>query len=437
MHKFAIFLISFLFICGLCFGKEVMIDLSKKLSLDACISIAKRHNPDILEAKQNVRIGNVNLRSSLSEFMPQIGFGGRYNRVAYPGQTWVSPEGRITNQRETYSAGFSLYQKIFDLNNLVSIMKSNAYKRVYKQEYWAVESDVILEIVRSYYTLVKQKKLLDAKLKKLEESKQRVDRVAAMLELGTISRVELLQAKVSLSQSKLDVIQAEKELQLAKSNLLVKMGLEPTMQIDIEDNLSEAVDSVPALGSLLNKAYENRPEIKRCKAMIAACRAELNSALGNYLPEIYLSASYSYFGEQFPCERTLWSKEGSWNISIIVRLPILTGLSRSSQIDAASANVSVAEQELRKTKLNIALEVKNAWLSLKEAIERLSLTKVALNEAEQSYTMVKEKFALGAVSMIDLLNAEAMLSSSQASRIEALANYEVAKVSLKIVAGVH
>lgn len=437
MHKFAIFLVSFLFVCGLCFGKEVTIDLGRKLTLEDCISIAKRYNPDILEARQNMRVGGANLQSSLSRFMPQVGFGGRYNRVEYPGQTWVSPDGRITNQRETYSVGFSLYQKIFDLGNLANIVKSNAYRRVYKQEYWVTESNVIFEIVRSYYTLVKQKKLLDAKLKKLEESKQRVEQVKAMSDLGTISKVELLQAKVSLSQSKLDVLQAEKELELAKSNLLVKMGLAPTTQIDIEDSLSEAVDSVPALDSLLNKAYKNRPEIKKYKSMISACHAELNSAFSSYLPEIYLSGSYSYFGEQFPRERTLWSEEGSWNIGIILSFPILTGWSRSSQINVARANMVIAENELRETKLNIGLEVKDAWLSLKEAIERLSLTKIALDEAEQVYQLVKEKFALGAVSMIELLNAEATLSSSQASRIEALADYEIAKVRLKLAAGTY
>jgi outer membrane protein TolC len=212
------------------------------------------------------------------------------------------------------------------------------------------------------------------------------------------------------------------------------MGIEPTGIETVGGSINPELIEV-SLDTLIKKAIENRPEISGKRLELAYYRDEYKSAYTNYLPKINLTSNYGYLGTKFPGERGVWDENDQWNIGINLNFDLFTGFGRHERIKSALSNTYIKEQELKETRLNVILDVKEAWLTLVNAQEELKLTKKNLELARENYKYVNESYKLGAGTILELIDAEESLRKANYKRTDALYNWKLAKIRLKRATG--
>lgn len=102
---------------------------------------------------------------------------------------------------------------------------------------------------------------------------------------------------------------------------------------------------------------------------------------------------------------------------------------------SARGTLLEAEASRRQLELDVAVEVRTAWLALREAAQRISVAKEGLASAEEDYKFSKGRYDLGAGTFLDLLTAEVNLSNAKRSYVEALADARVAEADLERAIG--
>lgn len=83
----------------------------------------------------------------------------------------------------------------------------------------------------------------------------------------------------------------------------------------------------------------------------------------------------------------------------------------------------------------IALEVRQAYLSLQEARARVEVARGTVDQAEENKRIANQQYAAGLVNSTRVLEAEALRVQSLANRENALMDVELARLRLARVTG--
>ncbi len=86
-------------------------------------------------------------------------------------------------------------------------------------------------------------------------------------------------------------------------------------------------------------------------------------------------------------------------------------------------------------KLNIQVQTKEAFLKSKSARKRIQVAKTALNQAEESLRIVKNRYKNGLLTIVGLLDAEVARQQAHTDYFKALHDFKVAGIELALASG--
>jgi outer membrane protein len=124
-----------------------------------------------------------------------------------------------------------------------------------------------------------------------------------------------------------------------------------------------------------------------------------------------------------------------WTGEVHASLPIFTGGSIEGSVRQAKADLLVAQTNYRQRVLDVTVEVQQAWLTLRESVQRIEVAREGLASAEEDYKFSKGRYDLGAGTYLDLLTAEVQLSQARSSLVQAVADARVAEAGLEFAIG--
>ncbi len=101
----------------------------------------------------------------------------------------------------------------------------------------------------------------------------------------------------------------------------------------------------------------------------------------------------------------------------------------------AEFSLKQAKESLEETQRQVILDVMDAYFQLLKAKREVEIEKMSVREAEENFTIVKNKFSLGDASKKDLLEAEINLSSAKFNLKRAEHQLDIAKIDFNKVLG--
>jgi outer membrane protein TolC len=118
----------------------------------------------------------------------------------------------------------------------------------------------------------------------------------------------------------------------------------------------------------------------------------------------------------------------NWNIWEWGRTAYNVGATRSRE--------KQVKNTLENVKDRIALEVKNAFLLLKEAEKHIMVAQVAIEQAEENFRMNEERFREHVATSTDVIDAQTLLTKTKSDYYNALSEYNIALARLERAMGV-
>jgi outer membrane protein TolC len=196
-------------------------------------------------------------------------------------------------------------------------------------------------------------------------------------------------------------------------------------------NGPQAQSSPDDLNTLVQRATENRPELKSMQYRVEAGEDGVKLAKSGWYPQIYLTGNYYY---SRPNQRILPTEDrfsDTWDIGVTASLDLWNWGTTMHQTQQAQAQLAQAQDALGQLRDGITLEVTQNYLTLHQSRERIGVSQQTVKQAEENYRVTNEKFRLGVALNSDLLDAEASLLQAKWNYIQSLVDYELAQARLQ------
>ena len=111
-------------------------------------------------------------------------------------------------------------------------------------------------------------------------------------------------------------------------------------------------------------------------------------------------------------------------------IPLFDGFAPSYRIRSAEALAEMRVAQRDRLRLQISLDVWNAYQALRTANESVRATSVLVTSAEESARMALGRYKAGVGNILDTLNAQSALASANQQKIQAELNWSIARASL-------
>jgi outer membrane protein len=178
-------------------------------------------------------------------------------------------------------------------------------------------------------------------------------------------------------------------------------------------------------------ALEKSPTIQSAQSAIKGAEYQRRAAFSDFLPQVNTQYSYTRLDQPpfatISGTRVLTGTRDNYNWSTSVTQPVFTGGALINSYLLAKLGVDTAKVQFVLTKLDLALQVKQAYYTVLTTEKGLEVAQQAVAQLESHYTVAKAFFDVGITAKNDLLAAEVQLAQTRQNLITAEHNLEVAR----------
>jgi outer membrane protein len=304
-------------------------------------------------------------------------------------------------------------------------------------------SNIILQIVGSYWNVVLARENLSVQQKSLDEAQKSYDHDKKALSLGALPPLDIYRSQSQVASRRVAVIQAEYSVKQAEDQFRQGIGadLDPAIRVlDLEmTDRPEPVGELPSMDipTALARAIANRPELEAVHQQLAADEMSVRLAHNNLKPDLELSGFYSGngLGGNDPAvgntgltnslSQSFHFTYPAYGASLALTLPIKNHNAEANLADSLVSRSRDQYQE-RGTNQNISLEVANAVHALEAAKLGMEAARVAVDLARDTLHADERKYELGAEPVFFVLDAQTQVAQAELNLIQSDVNFQLA-----------
>lgn len=406
---------------------EGSVEKNIDVTLEDCIRFALGNNPRIREAIEEISASNARIKQAWSNYFPQLNWSsnGSRNRNLLFSDAIVGADS-VYNY---YILGqISLKQMIYDFGvtqNQVTIKKLG-YKTA-QEALTSVVNDVIKETKDKYYALLFAYDDLKVKQDNVEKFELFYNQAKAFYEIGMNPKVDVTIAEVNLSNAKLQLIQAQKNVSLAVASLNNSMGMPYVTNYNVQERLKYAPCEI-TLDEAMNIAKESRPDWKIAKLNIETANQNFKLTKKAYFPQITMQGSFSVGGK---------TPTSNWGYSWggFLDFPTVNVMKINNEIKEAKSLYSKQMATSLKTEQDIILEIQTAYYNLIEKKNQIPVAFLGMKQAKQNYDISFGRYKVGEGNPTELKDSQISYLSAQLSYYNTLYQYNSAKATLEKAIG--
>ena len=431
------------------------------LTLDDCLHIALQDSPTLQIADERQNMAAQDVTGAWGAFLPDLSLSRDWgknkrtdfdieNQTAVPGYytydsagdstLWYVSAGNGTYSDDTIHTTygtwggraslnvFSGFSKFANLSSSRNTLKAAEATRSYTRDM------VIEDVITAYYNLLRSFRLLEVAIETRDQAAAELERTETYFRLGSTAKSDVLQQRVRLENTKLDVVVANNTVKKAFVDLAFYMNRPLAEGFRIDETLLETDFAIEPVDSLYAEALTNRQDLASSAFTAEARQKDVTSASANLWPRVDVYANYSHSDNESPyrfgsqvSQSTSFGYSVSWNI--FDRLQTWTGRSK------AKANARIAEYELSQARLNAQVEIRQLHTALIEARERYNVSIETIAQSQEELRLAQERFRVGAGTTLDIIVAQTNLASSRAQEVQAVCDFLIADAQMQRAVG--
>ena len=178
---------------------------------------------------------------------------------------------------------------------------------------------------------------------------------------------------------------------------------------------------------LIDQALSQRPDLSARLAELRAKEAEIRKAEASFWPTLSFNANagstiFNYKYMSGPTSKLTYNNARAgfldYGAGITFEWNLFEGLASTNAVNQATAKREAAQAEFDALQLQIIKEVWKSYADVKTALRKREYAVALFKAAEQSFEALKESYANGLSTVIELLTAERNLASARFTEIE-------------------
>jgi TolC family type I secretion outer membrane protein len=391
---------------------------------------AYQTNPDLEASRALLRATDELVPQALAGYRPSLflnggleaarGNIGRGNRSG--GLDASQSSNRTSKQvslsvRQNLYAGGSTAAGVRQAENQVSAERANLI---------STEQQVLLAAITAYTDVWRDKSVLDLALNNEQRLRRQLRATRDRFEVGEVARTDVAQAEARLSRARADIETAKANLAASQAQYRQVIGSDPGVLEDPQpaEGLPPNLEQALAIAA-------NNPDIINATYSLAAAREAVDVAYGTILPSLDLESDLSYADQ--PNSTQPWQDEAS--IGLNLTIPLYQGGSEYSQIRQAREQALQIRSNLASSQRSVRENVSRTWDQVYAARAAIRSFQDEVKANRIALEGVQQEALVGSRTVLDVLDAEQELFTSQVNLVRARRDYVVVTYQLKAAIG--
>lgn len=267
---------------------------------------------------------------------------------------------------------------------------------------------------------------------------RQLEETDARFDAGQLTRTDTAQSQARLALARSQLASAQSVLAQARAAYAAVVGQNP-------GELAPEPPIAPLLPASVDAAFDaaehDNPRLRQADAAEQASAARLAEAKAATRPTVSLSGQYGYVSQQqglsgaFNGAAGVTQSELGGSVTANVNVPIFTGGMNSSRIRQAAEQDNVARIGIESARRQVLQAVSQAWNQLLGARASLVADQEQVRSDTVAFEGVREEQKVGLRTVLDVLNAQQELESSQLQLVGARHDEYVAAAAVLAATG--
>ncbi|HZJ16294.1 MAG TPA: TolC family protein [Chthoniobacteraceae bacterium] len=432
-------------------ARPIIHKFSGDLSLDEAVKTALRQNPDVLKQLEEIQRTRGQYIEVRAEALPHLTLTATYDQRAKelfdtgsrssglqfrtndPTLGQVVGElggGDSSNfiQNKSWQVIFEMRQALYRGGQVRAAINIGQFAR--DSAYFQLRDiiDQMVANVRTQFTNVLTNRALIGVAEetvKLQEDQLRDQK--NRFEAGTVPRFNVLRAEVELANVQPDLIRARNRYLLSEIALAKTLGLDPgpggKPTFNVVGTLT-VIGRPLGLQAALDLGRARRPFLKVQRLQILQRAEEVKVALAGYKPRLDANVGYEFRNSRL--SERLDDVIDGWFLGFTGSWDIFDGFATYGRVTQARAQLESAKINYDDSVQRVDLEVQTAYANLQTARETIRSQQKNVEQALESLRLANERFAAGAGTQLEVLDARVALTRARSTELLARGDYNTA-----------
>jgi outer membrane protein TolC len=389
-------------------GLQAVAQEKKTLTLDEAINLGIQNSKQLKTNQAKIEEASAAVKEAMEKKLPDAKVSGSYLRLNQANFDLKSSG----NSGGSNGGSPKINQAVYGLLNIslpiynggrirYGIESSRFLEQAIKLDGEGDKDQVIQNTIEAYANLFKAGTAVKLVKENLLQSRQREKDLGNMEKNGLLARNDLLKAQLQSSNVELSLLDAENNLQLATVNMNLMLGLPTSTKLDLDTTGIERKEDTRVLDDYINAALSNRKDMAATDLRKKSAESGVKSARSELYPSLSLTGGY--IAADVP---HVFSVTNAMDVGVGVSYNIGSLWKNKSKVQQAEARVkqwTVAESMLDD---KVRLEVNKNYLDLLSYRKKIEVYMKAVEQAQENYRIIKNKFDNNLATTGDLIDAD-------------------------------
>lgn len=407
-------------------------------TLQQVIEYALRNRPEVKQSLIDEEIGEGDIKSALSGWLPQINANGSLNHNLKQQVNALTTNG-VTNYitfgtKNTSALVLQADQQFLDAGLIQASKSAKYFREQYKQNTENNRISTVVDVSKAYFDILtsqEQLKIINENIARLE--KQLKD-ARAQYEGGLVDKTDFQRAQISLSNSYADRKRTEELLKYKYAYIkgLIGYGNQRDFSLHVDPKLMEQhvlMDTTQVLDP------RNRVEYRllQTQKQLAGINTSYNKAA--YLPRLsgFINYGWNFMNNDFG---NLYNESfPSSVVGLSLSVPIFQGGRRTQEIKKSQLQERRVDLDIENTVNQINTQYELALATYKSNLNDWKTANANVEISKQVYNTIKLQYDEGIKTYLDLMTAETDLNTSQLYYLNSLYSLLSAKLDVQQALG--
>jgi outer membrane protein TolC len=323
----------------------------------------------------------------------------------------------------------SATQSVFDFSSIRNYQSAKASVQAVKADSQGTRDQVADQVARAYLAGLRAQATRDTAKSNVELSEALLKLAQNTKAAGTGTGIEVTRAEVQLANDRQALVTAENAVESSHLQLLKVIGLKLENPVVLTGELAYVPVENVEIGQELATARANRAELKAQQYREESAKLSYSGAKYGRLPSLSAYGNYGSSGT------VINDSVPTRTVGASLRVPIFDG----GRLEArrAEAASEYRQEKIRTADLRdqIELDVRLALHSLSSAQAEVKAAEDGLKLAHNEVEQAQRRYKAGITNSIEVTDAQTRLQRAQDNRINALYDYNVARIALGTATG--
>lgn len=366
----------------------------QSLTLEQAVNFATEYNKELQASQMNIELRNKMVQEAISQGLPQI--SGSLNYTTNFNYEIESFKAKMPDQS---TLGLSVSQLLFSGQWILGIQTSKIAKTMASQEVILTELDIKETVYNSYYTILISERLMETVKQNLENMNRILMHTDNMYKAGTAEITDVDQIRITVGLLKNSLLAMQRTVDVNYNLLRLQLGLQAGTPLTLTDPIEKFLQE-DGFERMAAQPFDvnNNSQYQLMQTQEELQKKMVGLKKWAYAPTI--SATYSY---NYQIKAGLFSAPHAAGVTMSI--PLFSGLQRKAQLD--QEKITLEQTTLNKSLVEdqLNLQEEQYKFTLKNALEDYNLQKENISVARKVLENYQNKYNAGAVSSLDLTQA--------------------------------